>query len=276
MKQVKHETLKIRNKLPQIILPENKIGMFIDWYNEDLRFQDTIPRAFNEGYIFLKNDIVDIDVNNYRNYIKQVAHELNGSFREIENRLTRYINSLKDIIIYFLYQDDYVNIKTYVNDEEKPILSKISFKVGQTPEEEFVSISRYVTEMKDWDDLLYKFNYHIIVLFSTCMWYLATSTKTTKYYYEKYTPQEYKESKNIKKVHRHKTISTPIYDMNKIRRVKIAGLVKQRKGWTYSHSFQVHGHYRHYKNSKTVFINSYIKGKDKELQSQIITINPKN
>ena len=64
MRQVKQETLHIRNKLPQIILPQNKIDMFIEWYNKDLRFQDTIPKAFTEGYIFLKNDIVNIDINN--------------------------------------------------------------------------------------------------------------------------------------------------------------------------------------------------------------------
>lgn len=63
--------------------------------------------------------------------------------------------------------------------------------------------------------------------------------------------------------------------MSKIRRVKVEGLIKRRKGWTYSHSFQVHGHYRHYKDGKVVFIKPYIKGKGKEEVVQRITLNPK-
>lgn len=63
--------------------------------------------------------------------------------------------------------------------------------------------------------------------------------------------------------------------MNKIKKVKTEGLIKRRKGWTYSHSFQVHGHYRHYSNGKIIFIQPFIKGKGKEEISQVITLNPK-
>ena len=62
--------------------------------------------------------------------------------------------------------------------------------------------------------------------------------------------------------------------MNKIRVVSIDRLQTRKKGWTYSHSFQVHGHYRHYRNGKTIFIQPYIKGKDKEFKSQQIILDP--
>lgn len=41
---------------------------------------------------------------------------------------------------------------------------------------------------------------------------------------------------------------------------RILKLITRKKGWTYSHSFQVHGHY---KDGKVIFIESYVKGKDK-------------
>ena len=74
---------------------------------------------------------------------------------------------------------------------------------------------------------------------------------------------------------RNKTISTPFYDMRKIRVVTLDGLIKRRKGWTYSHSFEVRGHYRHYEDGKTIFIKPFIKGKNKTTISQTITLNPK-
>ena len=127
----------------------------------------------------------------------------------------------------------------------------------------------------DWDELLNQFNTYCVVLLASSMWYISTSTKKTSYYYEEKHPIMKNKDKEIKKVKSHKTISTPIYDMQKIRKVKVEHLVKRRKGWTYSHAFQVHGHYRHYKDGKVVFVNSYIKGENKPLQNQIITLDPK-
>ena len=109
----------------------------------------------------------------------------------------------------------------------------------------------------------------------TAMWYIAT-TKSTKYIYENKTPVITGRKKNIVQVSNTKTINTPIYDLNKIRVVKVEHLQTRKKGWTYSHSFQVHGHYRHYRNGKVVFIQSYIKGKDKEFKAQQIILDPKN
>lgn len=45
--------LRINKKLPQIVLPQNKNDYFIKWYDDDLRFQDNIPRSFERGYLFL-------------------------------------------------------------------------------------------------------------------------------------------------------------------------------------------------------------------------------
>lgn len=269
----KDKILRIDNKLPQIILPQSKIGMFIDWYNNDLRLLGTLPEAYNEGYLIIENDIIQIDISKQSEYIKSLAKQLNGTYRQVENRLKYFIEDLEKVTMYFKYVDN--NIQIWLYGKDNTIVSKMSFQV-QEGENSLVA-DRYIDEFTNWDDLLNEFNFYCVILLTSSLWYIATTTKTTKYYYEENRPRyTYSANeKSIKSVSKHKTINTPIYDFNKIKKVKVESLIKKRKGWTYSHSFQVHGHYRHYSNGKTVFINSYIKGKNKELQSQIITLNPK-
>ena len=269
----KDKILRIDNKLPQIILPQSKIGMFIDWYNNDLRLLGTLPEAYNEGYLIIENDIIQIDISKQSEYIKSLAKQLNGTYRQVENRLKYFIEDLEKVTMYFKYVDN--NIQIWLYGKDNTIVSKISFQV-QEGENSLVA-DRYIDEFTNWDDLLNEFNFYCVILLTSSLWYIATTTKTTKYYYEENRPRyTYSANeKSIKSVSKHKTINTPIYDFNKIKKVKVESLIKKRKGWTYSHSFQVHGHYRHYSNGKTIFINSYIKGKNKELQSQIITLNPK-
>ena len=269
----KDKILRIDNKLPQIILPQSKIGMFIDWYNNDLRLLGTLPEAYNEGYLIIENDIIQIDISKQSEYIKSLAKQLNGTYRQVENRLKYFIEDLEKVTMYFKYVDN--NIQIWLYGKDSTIVSKMSFQV-QEGENSLVA-DRYIDEFTNWDDLLNEFNFYCVILLTSSLWYIATTTKTTKYYYEENRPRyTYSANeKSIKSVSKHKTINTPIYDFNKIKKVKVESLIKKRKGWTYSHSFQVHGHHRHYSNGKTVFINSYIKGKNKELQSQIITLNPK-
>ena len=45
--------------------------------------------------------------------------------------------------------------------------------------------------------------------------------------------------------------------MGKVKVVKVEHLQKRKAGWTYSHSFQVHGHYRHYKSGKVIFVKEF-------------------
>ena len=269
----KDKILRIDNKLPQIILPQSKIGMFIDWYNNDLRLLGTLPEAYNEGYLIIENDIIQIDISKQSEYIKSLAKQLNGTYRRVENRLKYFIEDLEKVTMYFKYVDN--NIQIWLYGKDNTIVSKMSFQV-QEGENSLVA-DRYIDEFTNWDDLLNEFNFYCVILLTSSLCYIATTTKTTKYYYEENRPRyTYSANeKSIKSVSKHKTINTPIYDFNKIKKVKVESLIKKRKGWTYSHSFQLHGHYRHYSNGKTVFINSYIKGKNKELQSQIITLNPK-
>ena len=50
------QELHIRNKLPQIIVPADKVDLFIEWWNKDIRFLPDVPHSFDKGYLILHND----------------------------------------------------------------------------------------------------------------------------------------------------------------------------------------------------------------------------
>ena len=273
--EVNYKNLKIKNKLPQVIIDKNKLPLFVEWYNKDLRFLTNIPNSFKEGYIHIDfSNILNIDIKNCSDYIKGKAKELNTTYRIIENKFIELYEGIKKITLYFKFITDN-KVKAYIYNKYNNLQSTLEFEVG-----EGISIDKeidpIISNIYNWDIIQDKFNYYCIVIFTASMWYLATTTSTVKYYYEKnnYPEQEILDNKKVIKVKKHKYINTPIYDVSKIKNITVDRLVNRRKGWTYSHAFQVHGHYRHYKDGKTIFIEPYIKGKNKKIKQQIITISP--
>lgn len=257
--------------------------MFIEWWDNDIRFETTVPKAFNEGYMSYKLPESDFSGDTARQAIKYIAKHSGHTYRETENKL-KEINQ-KELMVYFkfigeskLYFERYENSELVASgtgelggspDKPDPKMSDLLGEAGATS----LSFHRVIPENNHANII----NLFSIYLTMTALWYIATS-KSTKYIYERETPivkPKYK-NKKVVQVKPEKIIKTPIYDMNKIKVVKIEGLINRKKGWTYSHAFQVHGHYRHYKSGKVIFIESYIKGKDKELQPQTITLSPKS
>ena len=276
MKPNKNKTLKIDKHLPQIILPYKKNKMFLDWWNSDIRFEKTVPHSFDEGYLIIETSDSSIDelLNNFKGLTKEMAKTFKTTYRNIENQFKVFFEASKRLTLYFKFgDDDYLFIETYGNDDK--IFSTMSCKIGDNDEPEKEVVSNHdISEIKSVDDIMNNINYNNLALLISCLWYIATTSRTTKYIYEKKTPVVAKRHRNVVKVSDTKTITTPIYDMNKIRVVKVESLSTRKKGWTYSHAFQVHGHYRHYKSGKVVFINSFIKGKNKDFKAQTITLNP--
>lgn len=274
---VKNKILKVDKKLPKIILPNNKIDMFVDWWNKDIRFQTEVPHSFNEGYLILQNNFCDIDISKFSNIIKLIAHEYKMTYRLVESKFLDFIKLTSDITIYFFFIDN--NLYLHIYGVDNSIISGVGIEFGEDknninyePE-----MSSRIEDFHNYDDFMNAFNRFCVNILITSLWYIATTTNTKKYRYENKVPNDtIQKDKNIVRVASKKVMSTPIYDISKIRVVKVDTLVARRKGWTYSHSFQVHGHYRHYKNGKTVFIQPYIKGKGKEFQQQTITLNPVN
>lgn len=318
VKEAFKDTLELNQKLPKIYLPKDKIHTFVEWYNKDLRYENTVPHAFEEGYFILENEFINnLNKDSLRSAVKAECKEELPRMQKEYNIITfnefwnyyyklimnTFIDNSNCIIVYFKFIDENrAKVELYLSNGSRFISGEVSFSkedqtiydnknnelvlnsslsedrsiinctIGNASTE--INLDNWWYNKETYTKYISEFYRIIVQLFGCTMWYLSTSTNTTKYIYD-----NSKKNKNIEKVirdpQRIKTKSTPIYDLTKIKEVKVEGLIKRRKGWTYSHSFQVHGHYRHYKNGKTIFIQSYIKGKDKDFQQQNIIINPK-
>lgn len=285
--------LKIDKHLPQILLPAKTRAMFINWWNTDIRKEQTLPKVFESGYLILNYNYLErqqeiLDTN--KDCIKMTARYFNTTYRQAENMIKDLINCFSKITIYFKFLSDNAMATEFYGNDNKLIFI-MDFAVGKSGPEPKMVTDDILNLILNADLIYSEFSGNMLndenntplkpvinVLLSqlvTAIWYIAT-TKSTKYIYENKTPVVVGRKKNIVKVSDTKTINTPIYDLNKIRVVKVEQLQTRKKGWTYSHSFQVHGHYRHYKNGKTIFIEPFIKGKNKEFKAQQIILDPKN
>lgn len=270
--------LKINKRLPKIILPANKLEMFANWWNEDIRFEKTIPHSFEEGYLFIENEH-GLTADKFSPLIKFTAKAYHTSYRNIENQLIEFLDLMKHIKLYFKFiNDNTVSVEVY--DGEDLLLQRIEFQYGADKDEPEPRIVLYGEEAEkkadvtSLDEVLNNFGMQFVYYLTTCLWYMATTATNIQYVYEEKHPVVEKRHKGVVQVSDTKFIRTPVYDMTKIRKVKVERLITRKKGWTYSHSFQVHGHYRHYKNGNVIFINSYIKGKDKPFKAQEIILEP--
>lgn len=289
------KVLKIDKHLPQILVPPKARAMFINWWNSDIRFEHTIPHPFEKGYIILNYNYEDRQnelLKTKTKEIKEIAHYYQCTYRQAETVFKNMLMCFSELTMYFEFVAENA-MKVEIYDKTKQLISRMEFATGESePEPEIVSddvlfeygmkqitypkIAGTIEEMNDEDKELY-FNetmQHLLCIIVTAFWYITT-TKSTKYIYENKTPVITGRKKNIVKVSDTKTINTPIYDMGKVKVVKVEHLQKRKAGWTYSHSFQVHGHYRHYKSGKVIFVKEFTKGKDKDFKAQQIILDPK-
>ena len=271
-----NKILKIDKRLPQIIVPADKIQMFIDWWNSDIRFEKSIPHTFNEGYMIIDNIHIQggfSDLNIYNNLIKTIAQTFHTTFRNIENQFKDFLEKSKKLTLHFKFTaENAMFVETY--DDDNRIMSNMEFAVGENSEPERI-VDFNNAKATDFDTVMEDMNFNNLAIMVSCLWYIATTTRSTKYIYENKTPVITGRNKGVVQVSDTKFITTPIYDMKKVRVVTVEKLTQRKKGWTYSHSFEVHGHYRHYKNGKVIFIKPFVKGKDKEFKAQQIILDPK-
>lgn len=270
--------LRIIKSLPQITFASDKTEMFLKWYDEDLRFQDEIPHSFERGYLFLNGEYFSkniINSSDKNERIKHLAHLYHKTYREVENALNQYDEAIKNTVIYFEFKWEFLSLDIYIKNVLCHRLN-VNLNLCEVGKPNPTILEKMMELFDDKNKSFYDmYSYFCFVILQTCLWYIATTTKTTKYIRQDKKPTFFHEKKEIINVKRTKYITTPIYDMNKIRIKNVEGLIKRRSGWTYSHSFQVHGHYRHYQDGKVIFIKSYIKGKGKEEIPQKIILNPK-
>lgn len=276
--------LKVNPELPNILISDNKIKLFIDWYNKDIRFQNEVPHTFEKGYIILNSKLFSEDISVYSIFIKTLAKEHNKTYRQMETLLKNHIDNMNNVTIYFDYNKSSNIIYNYIYGKDGRILSKAEACIGpnKEPSPEILltslktdDVNKLQNENQFINDVQNQFNYYCLAICTTCLWYLATTTNTTKYKYKEISNHDINENKKVVYVKENKTISTPIYNLSNIKVKSVDRLINKRQGYTYSHSFQVHGHFRHYSDGKVIFINPYIKGKNKPFKPQTLILDPK-
>ena len=272
----KGKILKIDKRLPQIIVPQDKLQMFIGWWNSDIRFEKSIPHTFNEGYMIIDNVQQGFkDLSYYNDMIKGIASAMHTTYRNIENQFKEFINNSLQLTLYFKFiSENAMFVETY--DYEGKIMSNMEFAVGENSAPEKMIEFGKKKRVESFDDIVNDMNYNNLAIMISCLWYIATTTRSTRYIYENKTPIITGRNRGVVQVSDTKFITTPIYDMKKVRVVTVDKLTQRKKGWTYSHSFEVHGHYRHYKDGKVIFIKPFIKGQNqnKEFKAQTIIVKP--
>jgi hypothetical protein len=276
--------LKIDKSLSQIKLPENKIQLFVDFFNNDIINVKEWPIPLTEGYLMLSFPSIEPSVD----VIRQVARTTHMTYNLAKGLLENIGMLQTSITIYFETVNNYLNVYLYFLNEDNnindyiqiPLDENIFGNANKIPDNYTLDIyNAYVYELLECDlknmskdeirDILYgvrryyrvKYFEMSIVILKTVFWYLV-SNKTERVFTEvqEKIPETKSKKYKHKSVNKEITITTPIYDLGKVPTRKVNVLVRRREGWTYSHAFPVRGHYRHYKSGKTIFVNSYIKG----------------
>lgn len=267
------QDFKIDNSVPKIYLPKEKINMFLDWYDQDLRFQNEIPQALDEGYIFVENNFIKFDEEKIKEDIKRKAKNFHTTYNMIKKAIQMLEEETKNVVVHFKFIEDSIKVLCFIDKRQIAYLD-YNLKSDDVPTFETAKEILIKSTEFEYEGIIYSYN--LLCLFVAVMWYLATTTNIKRYKYEieRYIPRN-NAKKKVVQIKDKRIITTPIYDLAKIKTIKVDKLIQHRKGWTYSHSFGVCGHFRHYKNGKVIFIKPFIKGKNKEKQVQDIILNPK-
>ena len=230
--------------------------------------------------------------------IKNVAKHMHTTYNLVKELLESTGKIQTNIVIYFEVLNDFIDVYSYLITEDNRInnymhipLDKNVFNNNKINQDYTTIIyKKYIDTLlkidftniskEDIANVLYdaRREYRIsyfelsTILLKTICWYLV-SNKTEKIFMEVKEPVNNTKYKKYKHVNKEINITTPIYDLGKVPTRKVNVLIHRREGWTYSHSFTVRGHYRHYKNGKVIFVQSYIKG-DGELIGKTYNIKP--
>ena len=306
MLKSKYKQLKLDYTLPIIKIPENKVIPFIEWCQDDLLFGENriteIPKVYNSGYILLPKLPAEPSKNSLFKMsnalaVKQLGvnvitgdmfKQLDKEREKMKKLVLQYCDiHFNNLILYYTFGENNLPYIEVYNYEEKELLyyidlnkfndnhATVLYNIDITPIFEnkiTADATRVLGPM---------LNVEMVKIFVSVFWYL-TLNKKDKYETVMHSRNEikktvYKEELKEVKHPDKRVITTSFIDLGKAPKVKTETLVKKRQGFTYAHQFDVRGHYRHYKNGKVIFIESFSKAKDKPRLRQNITIlNPKN
>lgn len=284
--------------IPRIFIPNEKIELLVGWYRDNYNLINDIIPIFNEYYI-------TIDLKNIIHILKPSI--LNASqFQTIDDfKLALNIaNAFEDfcscIHIHIVHKTNKVKLTSYSNknqiigvfqchdDNKTPddfydtkyicSLFKNIFNDAVTSNkvEYHINMSTYTNIDNIFNKLINALNTLEIVLFSSVNHYIYNYAKTININKDQLIKNLDDTCKRIisKDKKDYKFLTKPLYDIGKLDLV----IKNNRKSFVHTppdHAFIVKGHWRHYKNGKKVFINSYIKCEDRGNLVNNIIVKPR-
>ena len=293
--------LKIDNKLPQIIIPKEKVKLFIEWFLKDLWRENELPMVFQEGYISTElSDIIKIKTLSVLELNEKSFGVQNILISEIQKNYSRIIIHYKIYnkkeVILSIYSEatgervcnmkkfDISLIKSYaLIKQTRDIIANKSENCNTDLVVDIPKMKQESDEVKNLTDMLRSFNegwaYSCVFILISSFWYLASiqNSKEETYVGNKNNNKITKgntEKNTRKDTGRIKNLTNSIYDFSIIKSTNVNKLIAKKKGWKISCEFQVRGHYRHYKSGKVVFIKPFEKGKGLENKSTILKLLP--
>lgn len=293
--------LNIDKSLPQIIIPKDKLQIFIDWYNDKLIAETELPEIFNEGYI--KIDLSEIleckipsifEIKNEKEYLnyKKLSEDAKNRY----TRLVVYfklVNTKLEIILFDAFKNKIYDggIDLYLNRLAVSVVMMGSSESTKHTDklkipELKIDFASMMSDVKSRDanreeiDRLYsenvgnmfmRFAYGIVVSSLTYLAMLKPKAKNNLLYASEFAHSKKHTNYTNQSV---RNITNPVYDLNYEDNITLTKLTTKHSSWKISCEFQVRGHYRHYKNGKVVFIKSYEKGKGNKIKQTQLQLNP--
>jgi hypothetical protein len=254
--------LKINKSLPYIKLPKEKVDLFIDWYNQDLRAIKEMPEVFSRGYLEIDTStifkyqtysIFDLKTEEELQQLKAICNKLDSTY----NKMILYFNYTNDLIRGDEFSKEdidnqpkgrRIDIEGYCNTGELVCKQSLSVNKDDLTDKirAFIMLDKNITypqvpytvslnllakDITEVEQNQNEFNRKFInvctALFTAVIWYLATN-KTEKYIVDE-TTQIIEAKHHTNKNHKshNRAIKTPIYELVDRRQPTIKELVGQ-------------------------------------------------
>ena len=142
VEQKERKRLKIDKHLPQILLPPKARKMFMEWWNSDIRFEQTIPHSFESGYVILNYDYedrVEELLIEHKADVREIAKHYHITYREAETLFRNMTHCFSQLTLHFKFiQENAMFIEMY--DATEQLIANMEFAVGKSePEPEITT-----------------------------------------------------------------------------------------------------------------------------------------
>lgn len=273
----------LNGDIPKFFIPSEKISLLFDWFKDN---QDNITDIFpiyNDYCLVIEaKDILKINKPTLLNLNAfntpqdlQDAIKLVNYIEDSFSYMQLHIKHKNDKTLFELYDvrgkligvneinENKTSDNFYYNKDILDVIHRTDYSVFNKLMIE-ISLIGYFDINENVKNLINSLFYICNMLFISSNYYINQYTKNNNISITQVREKLQIECKTSpsQDIKKYKVLTKPFYDIGKlnISNTKRSSNIEHSSP---NHAFRVQGHWRHYRNGKTVFIESYIKCKDK-------------